>query len=279
MDVMEQGLRSEELLRAGEYAEGFRLYEAWRAINPGKWHDFPMPRWTGQDIRGQRLLITGEQGFGDQIMYARFAKLLLSLGVDLVWLCEPTLERLLNESLGIPAASLASGRDLGEFSVHCPSCSLASPFFPGLAAPPGAPYLTPPLPKTVPGRTIGVIPTGNPKHHNDANRSIPPDLAAGLLGLPGAIDLRPENTGCRTFYDTAAIVAGLELVITVDTSVAHLAGAMGKTVWVLLPHVADWRWMEGRDDSPWYASARLFRQAIPGDWAGAVERVKAALAS
>jgi ADP-heptose:LPS heptosyltransferase len=112
----------------------------------------------------------------------------------------------------------------------------------------------------------------------DAVRSLPPGITAQLLDLPGAVDLRPESTGARDFYDTASIIAGLDLVISVDTSVAHLTGAMGRPVWVLIPHLSDWRWVSPENDNPWYPSARLFRQSSPGDWGGVVERVKAALA-
>jgi len=103
---------------------------------------------------------------------------------------------------------------------------------------------------------------------------MPEAEARRLLALPGAISLHPEDTGAADFQDTADIIAGLDLVISVDTSVAHLAGAMGKPVWVLVAaHAIDWHWLRDRSDSPWYASARVFRQAAPGDWASVVDRV------
>ncbi|MBL8556316.1 MAG: hypothetical protein JNL41_18725, partial [Phenylobacterium sp.] len=141
---------------------------------------------------------------------------------------------------------------------------------------PSAPYLraaTRPA-----GGRIGVATRGNPGHSNDAHRSLPADVAAELLALPGAMSLEPEATGAKDFAETAAIVAGLDLVIAVDTAVAHLAGALGRPAWILLPRIfTDWRWMEGRADSPWYPTARLFRQASPGDWSAVLAEVRRTL--
>lgn len=269
----------EELLTRGDYAEGFRLYDAWREVYPERWHDLPIPRWCGEDLNGAKFLITGEQGFGDQIMCARFAKLLQKRGAQVIWLCDPPLERLFNQCAGIPAASAETGGEFDGISYFCPSSGLPNLFFPPLSEPPGDPYLVAPTPSVVPGLTIGVVPGGNPKKSSDAARSLPADLAAELLALPGVVDLRPENTGARDFYDTASIIAGLDLVISVDTAVAHLAGAMGKPVWILLAEQNDWRWLRGRSDSPWYRSATLFRQMTQGDWRGPLGRVRDALAA
>lgn len=269
--------RGDELLARGRYAEGFALLDAWREIYPEKSRDLPAQRWRGEPLNGERLLIVSEQGYGDQIMFARFAKLAQAQGAAVAWLCPPALERLFNRCLGIPAASPGPGRELGEFSRYCPSSALPNGFFPPLAEPPAEAYITPPPAIRAPGLSIGVVPSGNPGHVNDSIRSLPAEWAAELLALPGAVDLRPESSGARDFYDTACVIAGLDLVISVDSSVAHLAGAMGKPVWVLLPHAADWRWQAERADSPWYPSARLFRQPEPGDWRGVVEAVTAAL--
>jgi len=272
--------RGEGLLAQRRYAEGFRVYDhAWRTGTTFPKHDLPLPRWNGEPVEGRRFLISGEQGFGDQIMLARFAKLLKDQGADIVWLTRRPLVRLLAQGLGFAAKSLESGNlDLDDVSFFCPSGQLPQMFFPPLTEPPSEPYLTPPPAVTSPGLTIGIAPTGNPGHRMDAVRSLPPGITAQLLDLPGAVDLRPESTGARDFYDTASIIAGLDLVISVDTSVAHLTGAMGRPVWVLIPHLSDWRWVSRENDNPWYPSARLFRQSSPGDWGGVVERVKAALA-
>jgi hypothetical protein len=144
------------------------------------------------------------------------------------------------------------------------------------------------------GRRIGLAWAGNPAHRNDRRRSVPTAALAPLAALQGVdwVNLQLGARGAELaimhrmpapparigdFADTAALIETLDLVIAADTAVAHLAGAMGKPVWLLLPHAPDWRWMLGRDDSPWYASARLFRQERPGDWAGVVARVAAAL--
>lgn len=262
--------RGYALLREGHYAEGFQLFDAWREIQP--WNDLPIPRWRGGPVSG-RLLITGEHGYGDQIMFARFARLLQEAGADVVWMCDPALERLFNRCLGVRAISRDSGQDIDGVTCYCPAMALPNAFFPPLTEPPAATYLDLPPALTAPGLSIGVAAIGNPGFVNDAHRSLPADLAAELLAVPGVVDLRPESTGAKNFYDTARVIAGLNLVIAVDTSVAHLAGALGKPVWILLPHEADWRWMRERSDTPWYRSARLFRQTAPGDWRDVLDRV------
>lgn len=124
---------------------------------------------------------------------------------------------------------------------------------------------------------IGVCWKGNKEHANDANRSLDPRSARRLRRL--GMSLLPEHTGAWDFQDTADIIAGLDLVITVDTSVAHLAASLGKPTWILLPFVeTDWRWMKGRTDSPWYPSATLYRQPAPGDWASVLDRIEQNLA-
>jgi len=269
--------RGEALLSLGHYAEGFRLYDAWRVMKPEVAAEWPLPRWRGEDLEGRRFLVAGEQGFGDQIMHARFAKLLQARGADVVWIAKEPLIRLFRECLDLNAVPL--GRSVDGVALYSPSSQLPNLFFPPLQEPPNSPYLRAPPANVVPGFTLGIVPAGNPKFSKDATRSLPSDLAAALLNLPGAVDLRPENTGARDFYDTATIIAGLDLVISVDTAVAHLAGAMGKSVWILLPYHADWRWLRDREDSPGYPAARLFRQRSAGDWAEVVTRVEHAYSS
>jgi hypothetical protein len=150
--------------------------------------------------------------------------------------------------------------------------------------PGGAAYLAAPhdrlmswRPRIGPGARIGVATRGNPRHPNDAHRSLTPEAAAFVLSLPGAVNLARDEgpLPLRDFADTAAVIEALDLVITVDTAVAHLAGAMGKPCWTLLPYIGvDWRWMhDERTDSPWYPSMRLFRQPAAGDWASVLRMV------
>jgi hypothetical protein len=139
---------------------------------------------------------------------------------------------------------------------------------------------------------VGLVWAGNPQHKNDRRRSLNPDVLAPLASLrdiqwfslqpgtttPPPLDLVDRTADLTDFADTAALLMQLDLVVTVDTSVAHLAGALGRPVWILLPYAADWRWLVERSDSPWYPSARLYRQSAPGDWPSVVERLRADLA-
>jgi hypothetical protein len=265
------------LLGQGRWAEGFRLRTAWRA-DPATAaivdNAFPFPTWSGEDLRGKDFLVCSEEPFGDEIMWLRFGRRLAALGAKVTWLTHPELVRLFRACAGIEAFPLRGGIKLGRFDFYAPSGELPALFFPPLVEPPGEPYLAPPPANVIEGLTIGVVASGNPKHANDAHRSLPPDQARRLMDLPGAVSLAPADTGARDFYDTVTVVAGLDLVITVDTSVAHLAGAMGKPVWILLPaEGTDWRWMSAGSETPWYASARLFRQVEAGGWPALVDRV------
>jgi len=234
-------------------------------------------------VAGRNILVWGEEGFGDQIMYARFAVRLREAGAKVAWVCNAALTRLVREGLGMDALAMpaAGGRiEIEGADFVAPTSRLAMVCMQGLAEPPPAPYLAPPRPNVVQGLTLGVVARGNPDHDNDRHRSLPPAAAAELMALPGAVSLAPADTGARDFWDTAGVIMGLDLVITVDTSVAHLAGALGRPVWVLLPAIGcDWRWLTARSDSPWYPSMRLFRQTTPGDWSGVLAEVKAALAA
>jgi hypothetical protein len=254
------------LLRQGRYSEAWPFYESRRFVSKSKPPPIPehWPEWRGEPLEGRRLAIIGEQGLGDQIMWARFTSLVRAANGAPVLCCQPPLSRLLG---GAPAM------DRSSFDVWCYQQSL-----PGLL---GVTLDNLPPPAEMPvgwrgGEGIGIVASGNPGHSDDDRRSLPLELERELLEL--GRDLRPEATGARDFYDTAEIIAGLDLVITVDTSVAHLAGSMGVPTWILLRSPQpDWRWMDDRADSPWYPSARLFRQTEPGDWAGVLQRVRQAL--
>ena len=269
------------LLGQGRWAEGFAHYDAWRLIpdNPTRpAPDIGVPVWAGEPVAGKNLLVWGEEGFGDQIMYARFAPLLRDAGAQVAWVCHAALVRLVQQGLGMPAAATGGELKIVGADYLVPTSRLPVVLMQSLEGPPPAPYLAPPKPNVAPRLNVGVVARGNPLHDNDRFRSLPADAAAELMALPGAVSLAPAETGARDFWDTAGIVMGLDLVITVDTSVAHLAGALGKPCWVLLSAWGcDWRWGVGSRQTPWYPSLRLFRQTRPGDWAGVLGEVKAAL--
>jgi hypothetical protein len=266
---------AQALLRLGDFERGWPLHER-RAIHvnrrvTGK-PKLSFPEWSGQPVRS--LLVVLEQGLGDQIMFARYAAQLQAEGVDVTLLCDPLLMRLF-EPLGVSLLPAAGTQDIRKAEAWTMLMSLPFHRRAALGTISGAPY----LPSAAGGAGIGVKTEGNPLHVNDAKRSLPAEFAAQLHALPGAIDLAPERTGARDLADTARLINELGLVITVDTSVAHLAAAMGKPTWILLPYFADWRWMLDRADSPWYQSARLFRQPSPGDWRSVISEITATLAA
>ncbi|MDD9902371.1 MAG: tetratricopeptide repeat protein [Rhodospirillaceae bacterium] len=292
--------RAMTLLLSGDLEAGFAAYE-WRAEtrdHAPPAHD--SPRWDGSDPAGKRLLLLAEQGFGDAIQFARYAPLLQARGATVFLQCHPKLTALFEALAGTPTV-LSAGDTPPQVDAHAPLMSVPHLLGTTIDTIPGEPpYLRPPdgarRPPAVEGRRrIGLCWTGNPDHPDNAHRSLPFAAFAPLLRRtdidwrslqfgPGAADAAghlpddPAWTPClEGFGITAAALESCDLVITIDTSTAHLAGALGRPVWLLLKYAPDWRWMVGRDDSPWYPTARLFRQAAPGDWAGVVNCLDAAL--
>jgi tetratricopeptide (TPR) repeat protein len=286
-------------LRLGDPA-GWVLHEArWR--RPGQ----PGPTypdshlWLGrEDIAGQTLLLHAEQGLGDTIQFARYARRAKGLGARVVLQVQPSLKRLLQ---GLEGADLITAVDepLPPVDRHIPLMSLPRVF--GLDSVPAALHADPAAVANWRGRLpqgrlrVGLVWSGNPAHGNDRNRSIPLTAFAALLGRDAVFvslqrELRtadaaallgsavaPWPEAVADFADTAALVEALDLVITVDTSVAHLAASLGRPTWMLIPRFPDWRWGEVRADSPWYPTLRLFRQRDFGRWDEPVAEVGAAL--
>jgi len=266
------------LLSNGDYREGWALYEARRGLpqlgierpNPG------YPEWRGEDLAGKHVLVVREQGVGDQIQFARFLPELARRGARVTYLSEPSLVTLFRSN-GIDAVPAVVGERFPEADFWVLLGSL--PLRLGLTLPSlcGAPYLAA-QPSEGAGGGVGVKLRGSPNHNNDRFRSLSGEAAAAIEAL--GRDLDPSATGAADYLETAGIVAGLDLVITVDTAVAHLAGALGKPVWILLSaRNTDWRWLHERSDSPWYESARLYRQDAPQRWGPVIRRVQEDLAA
>jgi tetratricopeptide (TPR) repeat protein len=295
-------------LITGDFGSGWRKYEwRWqRATFTSSKRDFSEPLWLGdQPVAGKTVLLHAEQGFGDTIQFCRYASVVAALGAKVVLEAQPPLRALL-ASLDGPAQVVAKGEALPAFDYHCPLLSLPLAFDTRIdTVPSSIPYLRAPVDRvprwaarlgTSAAPRVGIAWSGQPKHRNDHNRSIAlasllPLLGKGVqfVGLQKDVRSRDReildrhrdllNLGeeLTDFADTAALISQLDLVIAVDTSVAHLAGALGKPVWVLLPFTPDWRWLLDRDDSPWYPTARLFRQPASGDWDSVVRKVVEAL--
>ena len=295
-------------IRSGDILEGFRLYESRWLQKGGPQLAYPRETlWLGETpLGGRRLLVHAEQGFGDVIQFCRFAPLAAPPG-QLVMATQPELRRVVATLEGAPDVR-SFETDVTDFDVHVPMMSLPWALKLSLEhVSPTSPYLFADpvlvdrwrarLPATDRTR-IGLAWTGNPKHENDHNRSLALETLRPLLTAPAqfislqkvvrdedaaVIARTPEllhfEAEIEDFADTAALAALCDVVIAVDTSVAHLAGALGRPLWLLLPHFSDWRWMNGRTDTPWYPSATLHRQAAPGDWSAVMTSLAARLAS
>ncbi|WP_430425599.1 glycosyltransferase family 9 protein [Phenylobacterium sp.] len=198
---------------------------------------------------------------------------LCKAGAIVTWLCPRALASLISD-LGIETLPVDQSVKLNDFDYYCPSSTLPLHFNLTIDNIDGTPYLVRPDPDRR-GQLIGVMTAGNPNNIEGRPRTLTRDQATRLESLPSAINLAPESTGARDFRETAAIVTSLEMVITVDTAVAHLAGGLGIPTIVLLPFVADWRWFTDRSDSPWYSSVRIVRQGPDLDWESVVDRALA----
>ncbi len=301
------------LLTLGRYALGWKGYEArWDTLVDGvpiARRHAEHPRWRGRgELAGRTLLLHAEQGFGDTVQFVRYAPLLAHRGARVVIEAQAPLVPLLRSLQGV-AEVVPMGAELSAFDLQCPLLSLPLACATTLATIPAeVPYLAPPAERVriwrrrlgrrrVGCRRIGVAWAGNAEYANDRNRSMPLSRLEPLLARTdcelhvvqtpirpadrAVLDLRPmvtdHSTALADFADTAALLSLMDLVISVDTAVAHLAGALARPTWLLLPFSAEWRWLTQRTDSPWYPTLRLFRQPSPGDWDGVLAAVTRAL--
>jgi tetratricopeptide (TPR) repeat protein len=292
------GLASTYLL-SGDLLRGWPLYEArWEATGRSPSAGFDQPKWDGSYLEGKTILLHAEQGLGDTIQFIRFAPWVKERGGRTIVLVPPALASLLEGAPGID--QVATDRDqIGAFDVQCSLLSLPGVFQITIQSIPNSiPYLAADATKSaawkarfaLPRPVVGIAWAGSAEHENDLNRSVPFGVLQPLLGTPGVhwvslqIERREQDgalidwtSDLHDLSDTAALITNLDLVITVDTAVAHLAGALGKPTWLLLPYAPDWRWMWDRENSPWYPTMRLFRQQTPGDWSSPIQRVAEAL--
>ncbi len=296
-------------LLVGDFEKGWEGHEwRWKCEAAAKPRDFTQPLWDGSDLDGRTILLHAEQGYGDTLQFIRYAPLVQQCGGRVIVECQPPLTCLLRSAAGIDQL-VQQKTPLPAFDTHLPLLSLPRIFRTRLHnIPATTSYLT--LPSNpcdaldnVIGphrnkRRIGIVWRGRETHSNDLNRSCPLSCFVDLARRPDvslfSLQKGPSSlANAKTpvdfpildlsryfddFYDTANAIGRLDLIITVDTSVAHLAGALGHPVWVLLPYLPDWRWLLDREDSPWYPSMRLFRQKSPGDWNGVFQQIAMAIA-
>lgn len=293
-------------LRQGRFREGWLEHEwRWRFRELHlQSRTFSAPQWRGQPLRGETILLHAEQGLGDTLQFVRYAPLVAQRGGSVLLEVQPRLKRLLRNLPGVRV--LARGEALPEFAWHCPLMSLPLAFGSELdTIPARMPYLCADAAEAAGARQrwpgaglrVGLCWAGNPQFRSDEQRSMPLRALLPLARIPGVswfslqkgpaagqipalvseFSIADACSASRDMAETAALVATLDLATSVDTSIAHLAGAMGIPLWVVLPYLADWRWMDHREDSLWYPAARLFRQAAPGDWSAPVAAMQRAL--
>jgi hypothetical protein len=293
-------------LLLGEYEEGWELHE-WRwkrsELKPENISSFAQPLWLKKEsLAGKTILLQAEQGLGDTIQFCRYVPMVQALGANVILEVQPPLAELISTSI-TSVKTIARGTPLPHFDFHCPLMSLPLAFKTTLNTIPAAvPYLFAPTQKQKLWQDqlgkkskprIGIVWSGAIQNTKLSYRSIPLSLLAPRLDYDRydffalQTEIKPDDRDVLTnsritlladklkdFTDTASVISEMDLIITIDTSVAHLSGALGKPTWVMLAFAADFRWLLDRDDSPWYPTARLFRQEKLGDWQEVVEKVK-----
>lgn len=288
------------LLQLGEWTEAWPLYESRLKGRHADPRTFEKPRWNGAPLQGERVLLHAEQGFGDTIQFARYVSFVRSRGGIPVLECQDPLSKLMTTLDGVDEV-IVKGEPLPQHDLHAPLMSLAGIFETTPEnTPDDVPYLLADvddvdawagrLRKKVDPKQlrVGLVWAGNPQNKYERTRSIPIEMFDSLSKLEGIawfniqknagalplLELFPMIEDCSNFADNAAAIMNLDLVISIDTAIAHLAGALGRPVWTLLPYAADWRWLKNRSDTPWYSTMRLFRQTKRGDWDPVIEEVK-----
>jgi tetratricopeptide (TPR) repeat protein len=296
-------------LLTGGFERGWAQAE-WRWKSPSSGlvaPNYPQPLWLGeQGIDGKTILLQSEQGYGDSIQFCRYVPLVAARGARVILQVEEPLRQLMSGLAGV-SQCISKDAALPAFDLHCPLLSLPLAFGTRLETIPSAPsYLSVPAqardwrPQLGPHQRprIGLAWSGNPQHQRDAERSIAFAGLSPLFDVPATFvslqrDVRSRDQAAlqahsdilnlgpsmANFADAAALVSQLDLVVAVDTGIAHLAAALGRPVWMMLPFVPDWRWLLDRDDTPWYPTMRLFRQPARGDWGDVVARIATALRS
>jgi tetratricopeptide (TPR) repeat protein len=287
-------------LTQGDFLPGWVHYERRFDSTVVQSHNALGPRWNGEALFGRTILLHAEQGLGDTLQFVRYAPMVAAQGGRVVLEVQPALRRLLSR-LGNVETIISQREIYSGVDLHCPLLSLPAVFGTTLATIPApSPYLhaepqrvrawSRSIGDTFP--RVGLVWAGEPQHRRDRQRSISLTMLAPLgsegvsffslqkgpaaeqlKSLPPEFRVEDLDADCSDMCDTAAAIMALDLVISVDTSIAHLAAALGKPVWLLLPFVPDWRWLLQRDDSPWYPTMRLFRQPSPGVWEPVIQRV------
>jgi len=295
-------------LLKGSYEAGWQEYE-WRLKRAIKLtRNVDLPRWDGGDISGKTILIQTEQGYGDTFQFIRYAQLLKDKGARVIVECQPKTEELIARASGVDEV-ISRESDVPKCDLRIELLSLPKIFGTTVDQIPATlPYIKPPRPLKetwaerfvlAKGKKVGVVWRGNPLNTINPKKSVPIGEMAYICAVKGVhcfaiqLDASAEEIAALNarahvgalgedifdWSDTASLIDAMDLIISVDTGVAHLAGALGKPTWVMLADVPDWRWMLDREDSPWYPGMRLFRQAAAGDWRGVTERVRKELAA
>jgi Flp pilus assembly protein TadD len=295
-------------LRSGKFEEGWKGFEwRWKLKDINTERNFSQPLWEGSDITGKTLLLHAEQGLGDTIQFIRYAPLVALRGAKVILESQGELVSLLRKVEGLQMVC-RQGESLPNFDLHCPLLSLPFIFKTTLASiPDKIPYITanPDLVEKWHNKLsgddsllkIGIVWAGDTRPKYGHNRSCPLENFAPLSEIdnitfysiqkggpsrqvftpPKGMKIVDYSIEMTDFSETGALIENLDLIISVDTAVAHLSGALGKPTWIMLPFVSDWRWMLNRDNNPWYPTMRLFRQLNTGDWEPVIKRIKDAL--